>query len=101
MQHIFENFGYFYCFGEVSALDGENIDIFKNLSFTCTDRCHPQLSPIKLQLEFQSTFPSTIYQYKKVDYFKETVLTATLYCKNQKYYQTSLCDKELNFRSLG
>ena len=22
MQYIFENFGYFYCFGEVSAIDG-------------------------------------------------------------------------------
>ena len=58
MQNIFENFRYFYCFGEVSALDGENIDIIKNSSFTCADRCHPQLSPIELQLEFQSTRPS-------------------------------------------
>ena len=59
MQYIFENFGHFYCFGEVSALDGENIDVFKNLSFTCADRCHPQLSPTELQLEFQSTRPTT------------------------------------------
>ena len=59
MQYICENFGYICCFGEVSALDGENIDVFKNLSFTCADRCHPQLSPIELQLEFQSTRSST------------------------------------------
>ena len=59
MQYIFENFGYLYCFGEVSVLDGENIDVFKNSSFTCTDQCHPQLSPIELQLEFQSTRPTT------------------------------------------
>ena len=31
MQYIFEYFGYICCVGEVSALDGENIDIFKNL----------------------------------------------------------------------
>ena len=48
MQHIFENFRYFGCFGEVSALDGENIYVFKNSSFTCADRCDPQLSPIEL-----------------------------------------------------
>ena len=38
MQHIFENIGYFRCVGEVSAL---NIDVFKNSSFTCADRCYP------------------------------------------------------------
>ena len=59
MQHIFENFRYFFCFGEVSALDGENIDVFKNSSFTSADRCDPQISPIELQLEFPSTRPST------------------------------------------
>ena len=59
MQYIFENFEYICCFGEVSALDGENIDIFENLSFTCTDQYYPLLSPIELQLEFQSTRPST------------------------------------------
>ena len=61
MQYIFENFGYICCVGEVSALDGENIDVFKNSSFTCADRCDPQLSPIELQLKFQSTRPSTNY----------------------------------------
>ena len=45
----------------MSALDGENIDVFKNSSFTCAARCHPQLLPIGLQLEFQSTRPSTSY----------------------------------------
>ena len=59
MQYIFENFGYVCCFGEVSALDGENIDVFENSSFTCADRYHPLLSIIELQPEFQSTRPST------------------------------------------
>ena len=59
MQYIFENFRCFYCFGKVSALDGENIDVFKNSSFNSADRCVPQLSPIELQLEFPSTRPST------------------------------------------
>ena len=60
MEYIFENFVYI-CYFEVSALDGENIDVFKNLSFTCADRCIPQLSPIELQFEFQSTRPSTSF----------------------------------------
>ena len=58
MLCIFENFGYISCFVEVSALDGENIDVLKNLSLTCADRCYLLLSP-ELQLEFQSTRPST------------------------------------------
>ena len=41
MQYIFENFGYICCVGKVSALDGENIDVFKNSSFTCADRRYP------------------------------------------------------------
>ena len=48
MQYIFEIFIYFGCFGEVSALDGENIYVFKNSSFPGADRCDPQLSPIEL-----------------------------------------------------
>ena len=63
MQHIFQNFRYFYCFGEVSALD---VDVFKNSSFTCADRCDPQLSPIELQLEFPSTRPSTTTYLSKI-----------------------------------
>ena len=59
MKDILENFRYVCCFDEVSALDSENIDVFKNSSFTCADRCYPELSPIELQLEFQSTRPST------------------------------------------
>ena len=40
MEYILENFGYICCFesfDEVSALDGENIDIFKYSSFICAD----------------------------------------------------------------
>ena len=59
MEYILENFGYICCFDEVSALDGETIDVFKNSSFTCGGQCYPELSPIELQLEFQSTRPST------------------------------------------
>ena len=40
MQYIFENFGYICCVGEVLALDGESIDVFKNTSFTYADRCY-------------------------------------------------------------
>ena len=56
MYYIFENC---YSFGEVSALDGKKFDVLKHLSFTCTDRYHPHLSPIESQLENQSTRPST------------------------------------------
>ena len=60
MQYIFENFRYICCVGEVLALDGENIDVFKNSSFTLQIDVTPNyLSPIELQLEFQSTRPST------------------------------------------
>ena len=41
MQYIFENFGHIGCVDKVSALDGENIDVFKNSSFTWQDRCYP------------------------------------------------------------
>ena len=58
MQYIFENVGYFYCFGEVSALDAENIDVFQKLEFHLRRSSQPHLSTIESQLEFQSTRPS-------------------------------------------
>ena len=73
MQYIFENFGYICCFGEVSALDGQNSDVFKNSSLTCADRWYPLLSPIELQPQFRSTRPNTN------ELIEEGLMKGTLY----------------------
>ena len=59
MQYISENFGYIYCVGEVSALDGENIDIFKNSVSLAQIEVTPNYRSSSNKLEFQLTCPST------------------------------------------
>ena len=77
MQYIYENFGYFYCFGEVSAIDGQNIDVFRKLEFHLRRSMSPQLSPIELQLEFQSTRPRTSTYFQSINKSVQSVLAVT------------------------
>ena len=45
----------------MSALDGENIDVFKNSSFTCADRCHPNYRPSSCNSSFRQLVPALVF----------------------------------------
>ena len=65
MQYIFENFGYICCAGEVSALDGENIDVFKNSQIDVT----PNYLPSSYNSSFSQLVPALVPKFNS-DYIK-------------------------------
>ena len=61
MEYILENFEYICCFDEVSALDGENIDVFKTRVSLVQINVTPNYRPSSYNSSFSQLIPALVH----------------------------------------